>query len=84
MTPLERMARAVAEARALPGTKPARVSDVDRRAAVAVLRELLTVDDAMLEAGHKAMWDAFEVNAKPEEISCGFTAMIRSVMGDGA
>ena len=55
---VSRVAEAIKNARALPGTRPvARLSDVDRRAAQAALREVLAVlsepTKAMLEAGDK-------------------------------
>ena len=48
---IERAARAVRDARALPGTKPvATLSDVDRRVARAVLQAIRDVDHGIIDA----------------------------------
>ena len=54
MTMIEKLARAVTVARALPGSKPGRTSDVDRRVARAVLTALREPDEGMVEAGMRA------------------------------
>lgn len=52
---IEKLARAVTAARALPGTKPvARTGDVDRRVARAVLEALREPTPEMVEAG--SLW----------------------------
>lgn len=61
----EAVARAICEARALPGTKPFRTSDVDRRAADAAIRTVLE----RLREVTPAMEDAFfEAHAKSKQV----------------
>ena len=59
MTPdlIEKMARAVRDARALPGTKPvARLSDVDRRAAAALAVALDEIGEECAMVAAEAWW----------------------------
>src|SRR3546814_18544309 len=51
---VERVARAISKARALPGTKPARTSDVDRRAARAAIEAMREPTEEMARYGSYA------------------------------
>ena len=83
MTTKDRLARAVRDARALPGANPvARVSDVDRRVVTAILTELRTPSPEMVEAGV----DSGPVGcciATDREVMTIFTAMIDAIGGEG-
>jgi len=57
---VERVAKCIRDARALPGTNPvARLSDVDRRAAKAAIAEVVRTmgerRESMIEAGYEVM-----------------------------
>lgn len=57
---LEKVARAICEARAVPGSSPAHPkpwsSDVDKRAARAAVRALMEPDEGMVERGVEVGW----------------------------
>jgi len=59
----EAVARAICEARALPGTKPFRTSDVDRRAADAAIRTVLErlrePNAEVIQAGDEVMYGRY-------------------------
>lgn len=75
MTPLEKAARAVTEARAYLGSKPGRTSDVDRRVARAVLLSLRDATPEMIEAG-----DAVDGTITSAAV---WRAMINTITGEG-
>lgn len=57
---IERIARAIKDARALPGTNPvARLSDVDRRAARAAIGAMREPSEILVEAGADAFADEY-------------------------
>jgi|GEM_PF-5455899 len=59
-TTIEKLARAVKDARMVPGCTVARLSDVDRRVARAVLTALLEPSKSMLAKGMDAANDALD------------------------
>src|SRR3546814_4905901 len=62
---VERVARAISKARALPGTKPARTSDVDRRAARAAIEAMREPTEEM------ARYGSYEAENCIKEDPCG-------------
>lgn len=78
---IEKLARAVCDARALPGTKPvAKLSDVDRRVARAVLMAFRDAEDlAALIAGKKSLYSCSEDPDLADARKC-LHAMIDAVL----
>lgn len=86
MDMIEKIARAIKDARALPGTNPvARLSDVDRRAARATLKALRNPTFAMKMAGAEAITlGHMTANANYEAACDAWTTMIDAALaGEG-
>ena len=81
---IERAARAVRDARSLPGTKPvATLSDVDRRVARAVLQAIRDPSEAMDEKGQEVCNAAYlEVDEVPADAHFVWQAMIDAALRD--
>ena len=77
---VERIAQAIKDARALPGSKPKpQPSDVDRRAAIAALKALRDPTPEMVEAGRPY----FDGDFSSMHAENCWSAMLSAAIGEG-